>query len=146
VHVRGDTFRKFIVNGRQEMTLPLSDAARAELRLRHEVAADTACRYAAAGFAVVLQDIVIGDDLAMMIARITARPLHVVVLAPTAGEVASREAGRNKTGYGHMTPEELDAVFRAETPRVGLWLDTTALSVEETVDEILSRPNASAVE
>jgi predicted kinase len=145
VHVRGDTFRKFIVNGRAEMTLHLDAAARAELELRHQLAADTACRYAAAGFTVVLQDIVIGDDLAAMIARITARPLHVIVLAPTADEVASREAARSKTGYVQMTPAELDAAFRAATPRLGLWLDTTLLSVDETVEQILSRPEASVI-
>jgi cytidylate kinase len=145
VHVRGDIFRRFIVNGRAEMTIDLTDDARAELHLRHELAAETACRYAAAGFAVVLQDIVVGDDLPAMIARITARPLHVVVLAPTAGEVAAREAARAKTGYGRMTPDELDAAFRANTPRLGLWLDTTALSVEETVDRILRQPDSSLI-
>jgi predicted kinase len=145
VHVRGDTFRRFIVNGAAEMTLQLSDAARAELTLRHELAADTACRYAGAGFTVVLQDIVIGNDLPVMIARITVRPLHVVVLAPTADEIASREAARHKTGYRQMTPAQFDAAFRADTPRLGLWLDTTALSVDETVEQILSRPDESVI-
>jgi len=144
-HVRGDTFRKFIVNGRVAMTLQLPDAARAELQLRHELAAATACRYAAADYTVVLQDIVIGNDLTAMIARISSRPLHVVVLAPSADEVASREAARTKTGYDGMTPAELDAAFRAETPRLGLWLDTTLLSVEATVEQILSRPNESLI-
>ena len=44
-----------------------------------------------------------------------------------------------------MTPEALDAVFRADTPPIGLWLDTTALSIEQTVDEILARRDASLI-
>src|SRR3954466_460969 len=104
VHLRGDVFRKFIVNGRAEMTLQLSADARAQLDLRYELAAESARRYANAGFAVVLQDVILGDDLARMVQRITAHPLHVVVLAPAAAAVATREAGRSKTGYGQMTP------------------------------------------
>ena len=145
VHLRGDAFRKFIVNGRAEMTLELSAEARSQLDLRYELAAETARRYSDAGFAVVLQDIVLGGDLAAMIRRITARPLHVVVLAPSPAAVATREAGRGKIGYGQMRPEELDAVFRAETPRLGLWLDTTTLSVAETVEYILNHPDTSLV-
>ncbi|MFT3851835.1 MAG: AAA family ATPase [Ilumatobacteraceae bacterium] len=146
VHLRGDSFRKFIVNGRAEMTLELSTEARAQLDLRHELAASTACRYAEAGFAVVLQDVILGADLAAMVRRITARPLHVVVLAPAAAAVEAREAARAKSGYGSMTPAQFDAAFRAETPAIGLWLDTTTLTVAETVDQILSQPERSLVE
>ena len=145
VHVRGDTFRRFIVNGRVEMTLQPTEAALAQLHLRYGLAARAADTYAAAGFAVVLQDIVLGSELPAMIARLRARPLHVVVLAPTASAVASREAGRHKRGYHAMTPQELDDGLRNETPRIGLWLDTTTLTVEQTVDEILQRATESLV-
>jgi len=145
VHLRGDVFRKFIVNGRAEMTLELSAEARAQLDLRYELAAESARRYANAGFTVVLQDVILGDDLGDMVRRISVRPLHVVVLAPAAAAVATREATRSKNAYGQMTPEQLDAAFRATTPRLGLWLDTTTLSVAETVDHILSHPDTSLV-
>ena len=145
VHLRGDMFRRCIVNGRVEMSLDPSEEARAQLHLRHELAVLVAQRYAAAGFAVVLQDIIVGAELPAMVARITARPLHVVVLAPDAGEVARREAGRDKDGYRTMTPAAFDAAFRADTPRVGLWLDTTTLSIDQTVDEILAGRDASLV-
>ena len=146
VHVRGDSFRTSIVNGRAEMTLELSAEARAQLDLRYELAADVACRYARAGFAVLLQDVILGADLPAMVRRITARPLHLVVLAPSPAAVAAREAGRGKTAYGRMTPEQLDAAFRADTPRLGLWLDTTTLGVDETVDHILDHPERSLLD
>ena len=34
---------------------------------------------------------------------------------------------------------DLDAEFRADTPRIGLWLDTSEQSPAQTVDEILAR-------
>lgn len=34
---------------------------------------------------------------------------------------------------------DLDADLRTQTPRIGLWLDTSAQPPEETVDEILAR-------
>ena len=39
----------------------------------------------------------------------------------------------------------LDHSLRAETPRLGLWLDSSELSVGETVEEILRRIDESRV-
>ena len=98
VHLRGDVFRRVIVNGRADMTAEPSDEALRQLRLRYDLAASTADRYAAAGFTVVLQDVVLGADLPAMVGRIRHRPLAVVVLAPRAEVVAARERDRPKTG------------------------------------------------
>src|SRR3954468_17238477 len=63
VHLRGDLFRRMIVNGRAEMGLELTEDAYAQLRLRYQLAVSVARQYRAAGFTVVYQDIVIGKDL-----------------------------------------------------------------------------------
>ncbi|MEV1060507.1 AAA family ATPase [Micromonospora chalcea] len=139
VHLRGDVFRRVIVNGRADMTAEPSDEALRQLRLRYDLAASTADRYAAAGFTVVLQDVVLGADLPAMVGRIRHRPLAVVVLAPRAEVVAARERDRPKTGYGDWPVADLDAGFRADTPRIGLWLDTSDQTPDETVTEILAR-------
>ena len=139
VHLRGDVFRRMVVNGRAAMTAQLSAEALRQLRLRYDLAATVADRYATEGFTVVLQDIVIGAELPAMVERIRHRPLAVVVLAPRAEVVEARERGRAKQGYGDWPVADLDAAFRAETPRIGLWLDTSAQTPEETVDEILAR-------
>ncbi|MEV0607622.1 AAA family ATPase [Polymorphospora rubra] len=139
VHVRGDVFRRMVVNGRADMTPDTEEEARRQLRLRHTLTADVTDGYFDAGFTVVAQDVVLGAELPAMVARIRSRPLLVVVLAPSVAAVAAREAGRPKTGYGDWTPADLDAGLRAETPRIGLWLDTSAQTPEQTVDEILSR-------
>lgn len=139
VHLRGDVFRRMVVSGREEMSAEPSEEAWRQLRLRYDLAASAADGYATAGFTVVLQDVILGADLPAMVDRIRHRPLAVVVLAPTAEAVAAREEARDKTGYGGWPVADLDARFRAETPRIGLWLDTSAQTPARTVDEILAR-------
>lgn len=139
VHLRGDLFRRMIVNGQAEMGLELSSEAYTQLRLRYQLAVNAAKQYRAANFTVVYQDIVIGPELPRVIAEFADEPLHVVVLCPMPTTVAAREAGRGKSGYReNFTVEDFDRSFRAETPRIGFWLDSTALSVEETVETILA--------
>lgn len=142
VHVRGDGFRRSIVSGRAEMSAQPTHEALEQLRLRYELAASCADRYVEAGFTTVLQDVVVGPMLAEMVDLIATRPLAVVVLAPSAAEVQRREQQRDKTGYHGFTPEDLDATLRGETTRVGLWLDTSDQTVDETVDAILESGSA----
>lgn len=146
VHLRGDLFRRMIVNGQAEMDLELSSEAVKQLHLRYQIAATVASLYLQAGFSVVYQDIIIGNDLAEMVQALQPYPLHVVVLCPKPEVVAAREAGRSKTGYNSFSAEAFDRVFRAETPRLGLWLDTSTLTVDETVDHILVNLDQARVE
>ncbi|WP_207917053.1 AAA family ATPase [Micromonospora sp. KC723] len=145
VHVRGDSFRRMIVAGRAEMTPDPTDEALRQLRLRYHLAAQVSDAYFDAGFTVVTQDVILGDALARMTTLIRARPLLVVVLAPSTEAIAAREAGRGKTVYGTWAIEQLDAVLRHQTPRIGLWLDTSRQTPAETVEEILARGWTEAV-
>lgn len=138
-HIRGDTFRTFVVNGRAEMSPDPSAEALEQLRLRYRLAAQAADAYAAAGFTAVVQDVVLGEQLPWFAEQIRTRPRHVVVLVPRPEVVAAREAGRDKKAYGTFTVADLDSGLRSTTPRIGLWLDTSDLTVEETVDAILDR-------
>jgi chloramphenicol 3-O-phosphotransferase len=138
VHLEGDVFRRNIVSGRAEMTPEPSPEALEQLRLRYALAAAAADSYVDAGFTVALEDVVIGRFLEEFAAMIRSRPCHVVVLAPSMAAVAAREGGREDKGYiGGWTVERHYADFVAETPRIGLWLDTTEQTPEETVDAIL---------
>ena len=123
------------------MTATPSNEAWRQLRLRYELGAHTADTYHDAGFAVVLQDVVIGDVLTDYVAAIRSTPLVVVVLVPRPEVVASRELRRDKVAYREdfNTIVELDAGLREATPRIGLWLDTSDQSADETVDEIIER-------
>ncbi|MFE4465299.1 AAA family ATPase [Oerskovia sp. NPDC056781] len=143
-HVRGDMFRRFVVSGQASMDPPLSAQARAQLDLRHVLAARAADTYAAAGITAVVQDILLGPDLARFTASLRTRPRYAVVLVPDAAALAARDAARHKQAYGAWTPDEFAAAAR-ETPG-GLHLDTTGWTVAETVAQILDRLDEARVD
>jgi chloramphenicol 3-O-phosphotransferase len=139
VHVEGDAFRRSIVSGRVEMTPDLAPEALRQLRLRCRLGATVADAYFEAGYAVALEDVVAGPPLADYAAAIRGCPLHVVVLLPSAAVVAARAAARRQGGYGRWSIDELYRGFTAETPRIGIWLDTSEQTPAETVEAILAR-------
>ena len=146
VHLRGDLFRRLIVNGQAEMGFELSAQALAQLHLRYDIATTVAEMYLVSGFTVVYQDIIIGETLVEIVHQFQQHPVHVVVLCPDAATVAAREAGRGKRGYGNESEvADFDMVLRTQTPRIGLWLDTTHLTVPETIEQILANLAAARV-
>ena len=145
VHLRGDVFRRMIVNGRAELGRELSREADAQLRLRYALAAAAAQGYQRAGFSVVYQDIILGAYLPEAVRLHAGSSLHVVVLCPAPEAVAAREAGRGKVGYRGISVAELDRALREDTPRIGLWLDSSAQSAAETADQILANLEAAKV-
>jgi hypothetical protein len=146
VHLRGDLFRRMIVSGQIDLEPPFTDDKVEQLRLRYQVASTVAGMYCDAGFTVCYQDIILGADLEFVadMLRPTHR-LYVVVLCPSPEVVTQREAGRNKVGYFVWTPAQLDQELRVNTPRLGLWLDTSMLSIEQTVVTILDRIDEAAL-
>jgi cytidylate kinase len=139
VHVRGDLFRRMIINGRADMTPDPSSEAVRQLRLRYQLAAMVSDAYFQAGFTVIVQDVILGPHLAEMTAMIRSRPLLIIVLAPQISAIAGREKNRAKTAYGTWAIRQLDDMLRHQTPRLGLWIDTSRQTAAETADEILSR-------
>lgn len=161
VHLRGDAFRRAVVNGRVDIAPEPSEEAVTQLRMGYRLAADAADEYIASGYTVVYDDVVLGDYLPRVIRLIRTRPLLVVVLAPSAEVVLARTADRGSAcdecggarsahsrSPHHAASDSrvplMDRVLRAETPKVGLWLDTSAQTVEETVAEILTRAEHEA--
>ena len=141
VHVKGDVFRRMVVTGRGDIQNRPDPEARRQLDLRYRLGAATADAYFDAGFDVVAQDIIMGPSLTTYVETIRSRPLHVVVLVPRTDVVALREQERPKTAYRPDGPTivDLDTYLRSETPKIGLWLDTSEMTPEQTVDEILAR-------
>lgn len=139
--VDGDVFLRMVVRGRSGMVPDPPPEALAQLRLRYRQSAATAESFREAGFTVVVADVVIGELLTDYLRWLRTDPVHLVVLAPGVEAVASREAGRGGRAYGagRWGIAGLDAILRGETPRLGLWLDTSDQTPEETVDAILER-------
>ncbi|BBD37194.1 phosphotransferase [Aminobacter sp. Y103A] len=136
--VGGDVFRRMIVNGAAVMGPMLDAEARAQLTLRQVIATDAVRRYRDAGFTVVYQDILIGQDLVAAVERLADLDPRVVVLAPSAEVLAQRDRDRAKTGYSdHFPPAILAEALARETQHLGRWIDSSAMDVEQVVDAIL---------
>jgi chloramphenicol 3-O-phosphotransferase len=145
VHVRGDAFRKMVINGRADMTPQPTAAATAQLQLRYELASHTADRYADMGFDAIVQDVIIGADLAGFIDRVRTPRRYLIVLSPSVSALEWREEQRAKAGYVHFSAGALDEVLRRETAQIGYWLDSSAQTPEETVADILAHLDRAAV-
>jgi hypothetical protein len=109
-----------------------------QLRLRGRNVALLADSFFEAGITPIIDDVVIGSRLDELRADLRSRPLLFVLLVPDLDAVRERNRQRpNKDVFEAW--RHLDAVARAETPRVGLWLDTTRQSAQESADEIVRR-------
>jgi chloramphenicol 3-O-phosphotransferase len=139
VHLRGDVFRRMITSGREEMTQNASEEAVKQLHLRYNLAATAARQYYDNGFSVVMQDNYLCSELDYIITRLNGYTLYVIVLCPSIEAVKQREAGRGKKGYIGFEVEDLYHAFMKETPRIGLWIDTSDLSAEQTIEQIVYR-------
>jgi hypothetical protein len=107
------------------------------LDLRQRIAANVANEYWRDDFTVILRDVYAGPALSNVIGRLEISPLYVVVLSPRPDVVAQRERDRVKTGYGAWDVAQFCEDFANETSHVGLWLDSSDQTPDETVDEIL---------
>src|SRR6187200_3512872 len=145
VHIHGDMFRRMVVNGRADMTPNPSPDAIAQLNLRYDLAAMAADRCAEAGFDAIVQDVILGKDLADFVKRIASPERYLVVLSPRVSALEWREEQRSKTGYVHLSPAGLDDVLRRETAQIGYWLDSSSQTPDETVQDILANLQWAAV-
>lgn len=83
-----------------------------------------------------------GSDFERVVNAPGATIRQVVVLYPSAEVLAHRDVARYTIGYIGWTTAVLDRQLRETTPRIGLWLNTSSLTVAETVDRILAARTA----
>jgi chloramphenicol 3-O-phosphotransferase len=142
----GDHLYRMVVRGSVDMTPDPDPEAVRQVRLRYEGAARLAQLYADNGFDFVYSDIIMGSDAERWLGSITRADVHLVVLAPSVTAVAARERARGKTSYrdwfvpGGSLEDAIASMARTleSTPRVGLWIDTSHLTPEETVARIVA--------
>lgn len=149
-HVEGDVFFGMPVSGRENMTREPTDEAVRQLQLRYRAGAIVADVYASAGFTAVHTDIIMSETLAAYPSMIETRPIHVIVLHPSAAVLAARERARGTTRERDWAAIDDEAAhYHAEldrSPRLGAWFDTSDQTPEETVEEILSRLDEARVD
>ncbi len=143
-HIPADTMHRLIVEGGQwPEAREMSIEAAAQLRLRLANACLVAKAFVAAGFAAVVDDVIIGWRVEHLLKDLSGQRFYFVMLAPSLEAVKEREAGRGTRlweEWGWMVEE-----IQTATPRIGLWLDTSAQTAEETVEEIVARYREEAV-
>lgn len=139
VHLRGDVFRRMIVNGREEMSEKASEEAVDQLEMRYDLTVQVAKTYFGKGFTVIIQDNYYGKYLTKMASAFSEYPLHITVLNPSIAIIEERERNRNKTGYTGFSVAPLYNTFQKETPKLGCWIDTSNMTADETVKIILQK-------
>ena len=142
-----------VVGGRVDMADPPSDEARRQLLQRYEHGAMLARSFVAAGFVAVHVDNMYGSDVTDYLESIDG-PRSLVVLRPRPDVVARREEARGTTAYVPWVTDGrsmVDAITQfdewlAATPRIGLWIDSSELTPDQTVDEIRERWDEAAID
>ncbi len=115
-----------------------------QLRLRLRNAVVLAASFADAGITAIIDDIVIGARVEELLDDMRARQFYFVMLTPRFDVVREREIGRGTKLY--LRDAWMDAEIRERTTRIGLWLDTSDQSVDDTAEEIMRRLDEAAVE
>jgi hypothetical protein len=144
--IEGDQLWQMVVAGRQDMSAAPSDEATRQLQLRYRHGALLATSFVQAGFTAVHVDNMYGPAVAAHLQSMAvARSL--VVLCPRPDAVEQRELSRGSTAYAGWIGSGttmIDAIRRfdgwlRETPPLGLWIDSSDLTPEQTVDRIIDR-------
>jgi chloramphenicol 3-O-phosphotransferase len=150
VHVSADTLQKMIVSGGEwpvasqtnANTDPTGEAAD-QLRLRLHNMCLLGRSFYDAGFTVVLDDIIVGSRMQHLMDDLAGVDFMFVMLTPSLQTVRDRERQRGTQLWREW--EWLTESVERTMPRVGLWLDTSAQTAEETVDEIMRRAGDEAL-
>jgi adenylylsulfate kinase-like enzyme len=150
VHVRGGQFYRWALNGWVHVGDDDEREARRLLDLRYRLSSHVASEYAAAGFTTIVQDNIYGVDVERWLGRVKG-PKHLVVLRPRVEVVEHRDAERQRTlgkvAYrGGFTPAINDQHVGGTRVDLGLWVDNSDQTPEETVDEIIERASEARVD
>lgn len=138
VHIEADALQALIVRGALWPNEAPQDEAHRQLALRATNAAMLAANFFDHGFTVVIDDVIVGKNrLAIYERHLAGRPLTVVVLAPPLDVMLARDEhrGYKHTGgvWSHLAHEQ-----RTQLRDVGIWLDTAAMTPEESVAAVLA--------
>jgi len=136
--VSADELQRMIVSGgRWPERREMSDEARLQLRLRLRNACQLGRAFVEAGFSAVVDDIVIGQRVDDLLEDLAGQRFVFVMLTPRAEVVRARERARGTRLWTEW--EWLSEEIERRTRRIGLWLDTSEQTPDETVTAILAR-------
>jgi len=147
VFIDGDLIGNSVVSGKELITEPATVAAIEQLFLRYAGALALADVYRTAGFDAVIADNIFGDYLDDFLEIAAPERVHLVMLHPSIDTIYDRDAQRRKNAYRDgVTVEDLWHTIEDHTTRAGLWIDTTSMSVAQTITKILRSLDEAAVD
>lgn len=143
--VEGDVLWKMVVAGGVDMSADPEPEAQRQLALRYAHGALLCESFVSNGFVAVHAENMYGPMVEEHL-RSLACARSLVVLRPLPEVIEQRELERGTDAYSSWVGPgrtRLDAIkqfdhWLAETPRIGLWIDSSTLTVDETVDHILT--------
>lgn len=145
LHIPVDDLREWVVSGIAHPVPPWTDETARQFRLARQSAGQMARLYAEAGFAVALDDIVFARDVPTMYAPYLAGlTVHRVLLLPAEAIAQARNAARTSKAFDTQVFAEPIRIIHGMLAGQGddldgwLVLDSSALTVDETVDQILA--------
>ena len=137
--IEGDLVQHhFTVTGLVGPGEPPAEESDRQLKLRWENCACLARNFWAAGFAVVVEHAASRRSWIERFVRGVGRcPVSLVVLAPPLAVALERDRRRPDKQVAHLFAH-MDGEMRRELAGLGWWLDTSGLSVEESVERVLT--------
>ncbi|MFL5733824.1 MAG: AAA family ATPase [Chloroflexia bacterium] len=146
LHVPVDDLREWVVSGRADPVPDWTEETSRQFRLARLAAAEVTRIYADAGLAVAIDDVITPSEARVLFeVPLSGYAINKVLLRPSLEVALARNAGRTNKTFDTQALEQTirrlhgwtsEAIFA----RAG-WMivDSTHLTLEQTVDEILSR-------
>jgi chloramphenicol 3-O-phosphotransferase len=132
-YISGDQLHDMIVTGQVEPDGEPRSEAEKQIELVQRNLCLLARSFADVGFVPVLDWVVRNErDLRVYVRNLSGLALRVAVLAPDA-ETVTRRKPRAATRWAHLSGS-----LARELRTIGLWVDSSDLTVDETVDYVLA--------
>jgi chloramphenicol 3-O-phosphotransferase len=151
LHLPVDDLREFVISGIAHPVPTWTEETGRQFRLARESTAITAKLYATNGFAVVIDDVISSEDVSSLFAPAFGEfDFHKILLQPRLGVALERSRTRTNKNFDPRFLEEpirqIHAwISKQELPHDWLKLDSSDLSLEQTVDAILELSQSADV-
>lgn len=142
VFVDGEIIDSMVTAGRMPIGVPPTVGGLEQLFTRYAAALTLSDVYRTNGFDAVLSDFMAGDYLTDFLDLADTGPLHLVVLHPPLDTVLDHDVAHGVSAFGDGFDGDSNAEnqwneIEFNTSRVGLWIDTAAMSPAQIVVHVL---------